>query len=958
MQGNRHLGLFVVASLAVSLTLGALPAFAGPGDLNSTNDGRDVQGGTYFNTEGSRTTFVNTGAGGLWVRSGVLVRGLESDANKVPTGNGGTMYFSAPGNVIRIDGDIDASAVKSGSLYLGNGGKVFMDSAYLFQSGNIFANGFNGGLVQFNVGAATLAPGAKITAQGFGGNGGSVVINSPGTVDIQNAAIIDTSGKVIGTFDTNVINIEGGLVNNEGIIRANGVAAVDFNPSPNDAAIVAANPQLLNNPNPGTISGGTGQGVIMGAPQPHQVPGDPAARGGTIRLVASGQTYDVDPVIADANTEVISSGQKITLLNRQASLKNNSGSVVNFKDLFANGAAGQDGGSIILAAQNDVFNFGTIQANGGNGVRTATNGTDGGDGGTIAIAAMDRVVNHGIIQVNGGNGGNAADSNLNSGNNGPDTVTATGVAGTGGKGGAIAVSYNTMENPGKIFADGGAGGFGANANIFHSVVATQPGQNVHANATAIAGDGGTGGRGGLIVLSGPGNPTGGGILQANGGRGGRGGNAVADARATAQDTGGGQATVNTNPVRGQGGQGAPTGTVVAPNPGNLPFDQMYLAQAGGLGNSGSQWHLRVTRQNGVTTVNNSFEGGSPGSRTTGPHNTIVQTRRNELVVNAENAILMSRAGGTGTTSTTLTGRINDATLRTVDNPLGVTTGQQQAIRHHSNLMVASTTPNTLLRNDMPNSNIDPFFTNLSTLTFINNGDIDNDMHWSPGVNLVGPGFHDFTFALGGGHLSAISSGNIVNDGFLLARGLWSGGTVNLAANGNITNNGTIYSIAFNPHTSSGFTREPGYISSHSGGAVLKAGGDIVNNRFINHKEAFFDIHPGLDSNPRREWVRFMNAGQIGHSNYLLAGDQIINNAAGRISSESFTYRDGSVDDGANHPANAMGGIMTLKAANGVVNNGELTVDAQSWFGTSGNFKFNNFSGLTQVNSTDGVIIIE
>ncbi len=175
-------------SLALSVALATLNppiALGGPGDLNSINDGRDIQSGTYFNTPGSRTTFQNSGGGGLWLHSGDLVRGLESDAGKVPTGNGGTLYFRAPGNVIRFDGNIDVSAVRNGALYTGNGGKVFVDSAYLFQNGSIFANGANGGLVQFNVGGMTAGPTAKITAQGFGGDGGSVNINATDTVDFS-----------------------------------------------------------------------------------------------------------------------------------------------------------------------------------------------------------------------------------------------------------------------------------------------------------------------------------------------------------------------------------------------------------------------------------------------------------------------------------------------------------------------------------------------------------------------------------------------------------------------------------------------------------------------------------------------------------------------------------------------------------------------------------------------------
>ena len=171
--------------LAVSLAVfsGAL-AWSEPGGLNTTNTGQNISGGTYYNTPGSRTTFQNPG-GSLHLRKGNLVRGLEANTIKVPTGNGGTLYFRAPGQVIRLDGDIDVSAVKNGQIYVGNGGKAFFDSAYLFQSGNIYANGHNGGVVQMNVGAATLDGNARITAQGLGGNGGSINVHSPGIVQLS-----------------------------------------------------------------------------------------------------------------------------------------------------------------------------------------------------------------------------------------------------------------------------------------------------------------------------------------------------------------------------------------------------------------------------------------------------------------------------------------------------------------------------------------------------------------------------------------------------------------------------------------------------------------------------------------------------------------------------------------------------------------------------------------------------
>jgi hypothetical protein len=152
------------------------------------------------------------------------LRGVEVNSSGIATNNGGTVLLYAPDNVVRMDGNINVNALQNGQgAYLGNGGKVFIDSGYLFQNGNIFANGVNGGLVQANVGTMTLGAGAQIQAKGSTGVGGVVAINSAGPVDLRRHSMVNISGKVVGSFDTNLINIEGGLVNNEGTLRADGV---------------------------------------------------------------------------------------------------------------------------------------------------------------------------------------------------------------------------------------------------------------------------------------------------------------------------------------------------------------------------------------------------------------------------------------------------------------------------------------------------------------------------------------------------------------------------------------------------------------------------------------------------------------------------------------------------------------------------------------------------------------
>lgn len=152
------------------------------------------------------------------------MRGLEANTNGTLNNNGGTLHLYAPDNVVRVDGNIDVNALRnSQGAYLGNGGKVFVDSAYLFQNGNIFANGVNGGLVQVNVVGMTLGAGVQIQAKGSTGAGGTVAINSSGPVDLRRGSVIDTSGKVLGSLASNLINVEGSLVNNEGTLRADGV---------------------------------------------------------------------------------------------------------------------------------------------------------------------------------------------------------------------------------------------------------------------------------------------------------------------------------------------------------------------------------------------------------------------------------------------------------------------------------------------------------------------------------------------------------------------------------------------------------------------------------------------------------------------------------------------------------------------------------------------------------------
>ena len=912
----------LIMSLAVSLTALSIPisAIAAPGDVNSINSGRDIAGGTYFNTPGSRTTFINPN-GGLWIHSGDLVRGLESTISKTPNGNGGTLYFRAPGNLVRLDGNIDASAVRNGALYTGNGGKVFVDSGYLFQNGNVFANGSNGGLVQFNVGGMTLGSNAKVTAQGFGGNGGSININSPGTVDLQTGSVIDASGQVAGTIDTNIINIEGSVVNNQGILRANGAFGQDFKPDNGDATVMANNPQLTSNLVSPPISAGNGtHDTATMSNILFQIPANAAFRGGVIRLVAAGQDLPTNSTISGADSTILSATEKSNLNTRNAALtQNNIGDVLNRGSIVADGTLGKNGGTIILAAARNVVNSATVRTLGGDGIdgifSPNGSGANAGNGGTIVITAMNAINNTGNIQANGGQGARSQNVSVVTGNGANAMATVSGSAGTGGQGGVLAFSSSgSLTNTGNLQANGGIGGNGGHGNSFDTEGSTAGNPDPVARATTNAGTGGNGGQGGLILFSGNSNPTGGGSTSVNGGQGGKGGNAWADAQASS-NSGIPSAVALAN--KGAGGTGGLAGTVIAPNPGGFA-GQVFSAKNGGLGNSGSGASRQIAINNGisVTTMNSSPV--TPGSVTNGNNSAILTTRRNEYISHEDTGILLSQNAGAGSNNTTLSGRLRDALIRTVNNPGGRNADALVDVEGASNFVIGSSTPQAL-DTDLINSNINPLFFNLNSLTVTNNGNFTNDMLWTPGVHLVGAGFHDLELAVGGGHISWLANGSITNNKIVITRGLWTGGSTHLAATQDVVNNGDFINIGPFKELLSGFTTTgPKYDSSHAGSTLLKSGRDVINSSTgkIATNLIFFDIHPPLNQTPSIEWPRFLNGAQIGASLNLLAGRSLINN--GLIRADALTYRNGAV--GLQNPALAIGGLVVGRSNTGATSN--------------------------------------
>lgn len=947
--------LHVQVALAISVSAAAIPiALAAPGEVNSINNGRDIAPGTYFNTPGSRTTFQNTN-GGLWLHSGDLVRGLQSSIDRVPNGNGGALYFRAPGNIVRLDGNIDVSAVRNGSVYTGNGGKVFVDSAYLFQSGSIFANGANGGLVQFNVGGYTLGSNARITAQGFGGDGGSVNINSNGTVDLRTGSLIDTSGKVLGTIDTNVINIEGSAINNQGVIRANGLAGTDFKPNNGDSNVMAANPNLANNPVPRPISAGTGTGDTSMRNALFATPGSADFRGGTVRLVASGQTESTTGIINNADSQVLSASDKTAINNRNNLIVQNSeGDVLNRGTLNANGGLNKNGGTIILSAARGVINGGTIQANGANapdGIFDANgNGATGGNGGTIAISALTGINNAGSIQANGGTGGRAQSRSVTTGNGQNASLSISAVGGTGGQGGVVTFSSGSARNSGNLQVNGGRGGEGGNANATDTESVSSG--NPTSSASATGGRGGTGGHGGLVVFSGNNNPTSGGSVLANGGQGGNGG--LASANATAS-TNSGTPVANATGTGGAGGVGGAAGAIVTVNPGTFASSQSFSSRAGGSGATGAVNLRRNLIVNGVSNVTTSNTPSSGGSAVVGNNSALLTTRRNEYIRHADAAMLLTQANGAGNASTTLTGRFGNAVVRTVATPGGTAIDTLADAFSSTNLVVASTAPTLALTNNVVNANIDPKFFNLNTLTMLNNGNLTNNMLWTPGVHLIGEGFHDMVFALGGGHISWLANGTITNNNIVITRGLWSGGTTHVAATQDVINNNDFINIAPNKALLSGFTVSgPPFDSAHAGNLTIRARRDIsnTNNGKMESNLIFFDIHPPLNQNPPIAWPRFLNGAQIGASINLLAGRNLSN--SGQIRADALTYRNGPV--GQQNPALTIGGIITGRSRTGnFTNSGSVTALGNAFFSPNASdgprFNVNNFPAATSFNGT-------
>lgn len=433
---GRNAGRWTAAlALAASMAFSGLPiAFAGPGDINSINDGQNVAGGTYYNTPGDKTTFVNSGGSGLYVQSGTTVTGREVDAaTKLETGNGGWLDFKAPGQIVRIDGNLDVSAILKDGAYLGNGGKVTIESGFLYQNGQIFANGINGGMVQLNVSSMTMGPDARIEAKGLAGAGGVISVNAPGgNITINKGAVVDSSGAVIGTYNTNVIQMSGSVVNLDGILQANGLTPGQQGGQvavyATDSIKIGADGKLLANGADGVMgynptNGGKGGEVLVTAKNNIDNNGLIAANGGN----------------GGANPDV-SRGPVSNAVDQDGNLQyDEHGNVIQQQVSF-----GQNGGN-------------------------------GGDGGTVVVSYQGKMTNNGAIQVLGGNGGNGQEA-ISDSQGGVHQIAYGGNGGNGGTGGYVEFRANPSQDVlNNVNVNGGTGGQGGAASTASNCGCAVPG---------------------------------------------------------------------------------------------------------------------------------------------------------------------------------------------------------------------------------------------------------------------------------------------------------------------------------------------------------------------------------------------------------------------------------------------------------------------------------------------------
>jgi hypothetical protein len=396
---------------ALVLTFGVAYADIPDNQVNQTYDGAKIKTGTYFNTYNGETKFINSAGTGITLDTGHNIRGLEVN-NGALFGNGGNIHIQAPNQVVKINGNIDVRGIvlnwPTGPSY-GNGGTVTIDASYLYQNGNIYAGGLNGGLVSMNVGGMLMGPSSHIDASGNDwqyqspydpnakltqtGLSGQVTIKSTGNVTIPKGAHITTAGPGFiwpSSPEQSNIVIIGKCVNMDGVLHA--ARAKDTN-------------------------------------------------GGSIALISNDPGSDVNIgksaiLQTDGGNVSISSGRDI----------NNAGLILTSGYQYAtthdviDGTFGVAGGNVSVSAARTINNSGRIQADSG----PSTGGIGGAsappfyfygtDSGTMIFTAHS-IINNGVIRSNGGS------SEFS----------------TGGKGGDITFVGSNPTGSGIVSAMGGPG---------------------------------------------------------------------------------------------------------------------------------------------------------------------------------------------------------------------------------------------------------------------------------------------------------------------------------------------------------------------------------------------------------------------------------------------------------------------------------------------------------------------
>lgn len=215
-----------------------------------------------------------------------------------------------------------------------------------------------------------------------------------------------------------------------------------------------------------------------------------------------------------------------------------------------------------------------------------------------------------------------------------------------------------------------------------------------------------------------------------------------------------------------------------------------------------------------------------------------------MFTHGENLILLNNNDGNASVPANLFERMQQATIRSVDDPTGslgkaraevITKNTGTSAFVYRNLLIGSTRDNLTLDLNHPTSSRfagapgaltlpsvlsnGQAFTSLNTLTISNNGAVttpqvpeaSNDS--SPSLVdlwLVGRNSNNF----GGGRISIIAKGSVSNSNLLGTVGVESGGSINIVTNGNYTGAGVLETMG----------------GVHGGSIIIKStDGDISQN---------------------------------------------------------------------------------------------------------------------------------